>query len=54
MSSIASAYFGLGRLNDAHAMKTAVLEFWQRVLPQDHPHIGHAWQLFARESFRMR
>jgi hypothetical protein len=40
MSQLASTYFKLGKVRDAHMMSERVLEFQQRVLPKWHPHIG--------------
>ena len=45
MGNLASSYSALGRHSDALAMGESVLEFFRRVLPADHPHIGegHVW-----------
>ena len=40
MSNLASTYSELGRHADALALKEKVLEFFRRVLPEDHPDIG--------------
>ena len=40
MSNLASTYSNLGRHNEAFAMQERVLEFYRRVLPEDHPLIG--------------
>ena len=40
MNNLASTYSELGRHADALALKEKVLEFFRRVLPEDHPHIG--------------
>ena len=40
MGNLASTYSALGRHSDALAMEESVLEFFRRVLPADHPHIG--------------
>ena len=49
MSNLASTYFDLGRHNEALAMRERVLEFYRRVLPEDHPSIGegHVWSSVA-------
>ena len=40
-----ATYSNLGRHADALAMQERVLEFFRRVLPEDHPDIGegHVW-----------
>jgi hypothetical protein len=45
MGHLASTYSNLGRHNEALAMRERVLEFFRRVLPEDHPFIGegHVW-----------
>ena len=45
MGSLAATYSNLGRHNEALAMRERVLEFFRRVLPEDHPDIGegHVW-----------
>ena len=40
MGNLAETYSALGRHDDALAMKERVLEFWRRVLPENHPDIG--------------
>ncbi len=40
MSNLASTYSDLGRYTEALAMDEKLLEFRQRVLPEDHPDIG--------------
>ncbi len=40
MNNIAATYSALGRHADALAMREQVLEFFRRVLPAEHPHIG--------------
>ena len=40
MSNLASTYSALGRHDDALAMGERVLEFYRRVLPENHPDIG--------------
>ena len=40
MNNLASTYRDLGRHDDALAMGERVLEFFRRVLPENHPHIG--------------
>jgi hypothetical protein len=40
MGNLASSYTKLGRHEDALAMQERVLEFYRRVLPENHPHIG--------------
>ena len=45
MNNLALTYSDLGRHADALAMGERVLEFYRRVLPEDHPSIGegHVW-----------
>jgi hypothetical protein len=40
MANLANTYAALGRYADALVMQEKVLEFFQRVLPEDHPDIG--------------
>ena len=40
MGNLAETYRALGRHADALALKEQVLEFFCRVLPGNHPHIG--------------
>lgn len=40
MSHLASSYSDIGRHSDALAMRERVLEFYRRVLPENHPDIG--------------
>jgi len=40
MSNLASTYGSLGRHADALAFEEKALEFFRRVLPEDHPDIG--------------
>ena len=40
MTGLANSYGYLGRHNEALAMRESVLEFYRRVLPENHPHIG--------------
>ena len=40
MSHLASSYSKLGRHEEALAMQERVLEFYRRVLPENHPDIG--------------
>ena len=49
MSQLAVTYSALGRHADALAMQERVLEFYRRVLPEDHPDIGegHVWSSVA-------
>ena len=49
MSNLAVTYSKLGRHNEALAMDERVLEFFRRVLPEDHPYIGegHVWSSVA-------
>ncbi len=49
MGNLASTYSDLGRHNEALAMRESVLEFYRRVLPEDHPSIGegHVWSSVA-------
>ena len=42
MSSLALTYGKLGRHADALALKEKALEFFRRVLPEDHPDMGEA------------
>ena len=40
MGNLAMSYSDLGRHADALAMEERVLEFYRRVLPENHPDIG--------------
>ncbi len=40
MNNLATTYTALGRHEDALAMQEKLLEFYRRVLPEDHPGIG--------------
>ena len=40
MSHLAMSYSNLGRHEDALAMEERVVEFYRRVLPENHPDIG--------------
>jgi hypothetical protein len=40
MNNLAVSYSGLGRHQDALAMRKKTLEFHRRVLPENHPGIG--------------
>jgi hypothetical protein len=40
MNSLANMYSDLGRYHDALVLQEKTLEFRQRVLPVNHPHIG--------------
>jgi hypothetical protein len=40
MGSLAKTYVALGRHQDALVLEEKTLEFWQRVLPENHPEIG--------------
>ena len=40
MGNLAAAYSALGRHQDALVLKEKTLEFYRRVLPENHPHIG--------------
>jgi tetratricopeptide (TPR) repeat protein len=42
MNNLANTYSALGRLQDALTLKEKTLEFWRRVLPENHPDIGIA------------
>jgi hypothetical protein len=50
MISLAATYSDLGRHQDALAMKEGSLEFFRRVLPEDHPDIGEAYIARTRHS----
>ncbi len=45
MKNMASVYFKLGRYADTLVMQERALEFYRRVLPENHPDIGkgHVW-----------
>ncbi len=60
MNNLAASYSDLGRHNEALAMRESVLEFYRRVLPENHPDIGEglvmsgdSWALLncARDAF---
>ena len=40
MGSLAATYSALGRRQDALVLKEKTLDFYRRVLPENHPHIG--------------
>ncbi len=40
MGNLAAEYHALGRHHDALAMQEKTLEFFQRVLPENHPDLG--------------
>ena len=40
MGNLAQTYSALGRHQDALVMKEKTLEFFRRVLPENHPDIG--------------
>ncbi len=40
MSNLGNTYSDLGRHQDALVMKEKMIEFWQLVLPANHPDIG--------------
>ena len=40
MGNLANSYDEIGRHTDALVLREQVLEFFQRVLPEDHPEIG--------------
>jgi hypothetical protein len=40
MSNLATSYTSLGRHQDALVMQGKALEFFRRVLPENHPNIG--------------
>ena len=42
MTSLASSYAVLGRSDDALVMYERALEFRRRVLPENHPDLGHS------------
>ena len=45
MNNLAVTYRSLGRLEDALAMSERVLEYWSRVLPENHPDIGEVHEI---------
>jgi hypothetical protein len=42
MVNLAMSYGDLGRHEDALVLEESVLEFFRRVLPEDHPYIGES------------
>ena len=40
MGNLAVSYYALGRHDEALAMRESVVEFYRRVLPENHPDIG--------------
>ena len=42
MANLANATFALGRRTDALELQEKVLDFFHRVLPEDHPNTGEA------------
>ena len=47
MHNLGTAYSALGRLQDALDMNEKTLEFWRRVLPENHPDMS-AMRLWLR------
>jgi hypothetical protein len=45
MGNLANTYSALGRHQDALLMGEKTLEFWRRVLPENHPNIGATFVL---------
>ena len=43
MSNLAAMYSALGRHQDAVVLQEKTLEFFRRVLPENHPSIGAMW-----------
>jgi len=43
MCNLAQTYQKLGRCQEALALQEKTLEFFQRVLPENHPSIGARW-----------
>ena len=43
MGNLALAYSALGRHQDAVVLQEKTLEFFRRVLPENHPSIGAMW-----------
>ena len=52
MAWLADTYSKLGRHADALAMQERVLEFYRRVLPENHPSIGEGRVGRGAHSFR--
>ena len=52
MGNLAASYSALGRHADALAMEERVLEFYRRVLPENHPSIGEGRVGRGAHSFR--
>ena len=40
MTNLSNSYNALGRHQDALVLEEETLEFYRRVLPENHPHIG--------------
>ncbi len=40
MGNLALSYHKLGRHHDAVVLEENTLDFWRRVLPENHPHTG--------------
>ena len=52
MAWLADTYSALGRHADALAMQESVVEFYRRVLPENHPDIGEGRVGRGAHSFR--
>jgi hypothetical protein len=46
MLNLATAFSGVGRHQDSLELTEKTLDFFRRILPENHPHIG-AWRDFA-------
>ena len=48
MQGLANSYSDLGRHDEALAMREKTLEFFRRVLPENHPYIGEGDGVYGR------
>ena len=48
MQGLASSYSDLGRHDEALEMREKTLEFFRRVLPENHPDIGEGDAVYGR------
>ena len=48
MNNLAVSLKNVGRPNEAHEMNKKVLEFYRRVLPENHPDIGECDAMYGR------
>ncbi len=49
MNNLANSYYALGRHDEALEMRGKTLEFYSRVLPENHPDIGEGDAVYGGE-----